>query len=145
MNVKRAISVLTFTIFTVSNLYAAPCIDCVATIVKKDDYNQKIQTQWSAKSIIKAEDKKISDETYYIDNVISLESNSDDNLEQYVDSMIALDDNAYDEESILDENQIILTDHSSVVKLAKTLYACDDIANNIIACDNEKKEECECV
>jgi hypothetical protein len=148
MNAKRVVLILTFAIFTVSALYAGPCINCVATVYKKDNHNKKSQTQWSTESIIKSEDKKSSSKEYYVDR--------DNVSKEYIDSMIALDDNDYiSEGTTIAENEaeatypkdddITLTYDNSAIKLAKTLYACEDIANNIVACDNEKKEECECV
>ena len=46
-----------------------------------------------------------------------------------------------------DNNNIILTydDPSQIEEITKTLYACEDIINNIVACDEEEQGECECV
>ena len=143
MNARKAVLTLTFAIFTASSLYAGPCINCVATVLKKVD-TQKT-SKWSSKSITKTENKKNSTKVYYVDNITT------DSSEEYINGMIPLDDNSADivvastETIIEDDSNIVLTYDPSTIKLAKTLYACEDIANNIVACDNDKKEECECV
>ncbi|SFV64449.1 hypothetical protein MNB_SV-12-1733 [hydrothermal vent metagenome] len=140
MNVKKVVSVLIIAIFTASSLYAGPCINCVATVVKQENINQVNKMPWGSKSLANA---KNSESSFSQDEI---------------NGMIALDDNEYDSEEIeantneaetlheeLQDDDIVLTYDSPQIELTKTLYACEDIVNNIIACDNEKKEECECV
>ena len=147
MNTKRTVLTLTFAIFTLSSLYAGPCINCVATVLKEGNKTQISQTKWNTNRIIKTIDKKSSTQTYYAGNITN-------DSEEYIDGMLALDDN--EDNSVIaqnesenqynqEENDIVLTYDTPKIELAKTLYACEDIANNIVACDNEKKEECECV
>jgi hypothetical protein len=133
MNAKRVVSALIIAIFITPNLYAGPCINCVATAFKKDTTNQETKNQWNNKHII--------------------ESANDD----YIEGIIPLDDNAYDDETIAvadnetnplyEDSNIILTydDSSQIEEITKTLYACEDIINNIVACDEEEQGECECV
>ena len=140
MNAKKTILILTFALFTASSLYAGQCHgdNCKATITKKD--NTPKTSTWSVKN------KKNSTKIYYVDNVTSEVS------EDYINSMIPLDDNeeslsTQDEiETIQDKTDIVLTYAYSNDNFQKTFPACEDIENNIIACDDNKlNKECECV
>ena len=147
MNFKKVVFASIITAFATTSLIAGPCINCVSTVYQKNSQTQTSGTKWSTKSILKVEEKQNS-EIYYADDIIALDDN--ENQKEYIDSMIALDDNNYDSnEPLISENEsdIILTydDSPQIDKLTKTLYACDDIINNIVACDEEKREECECV
>ena len=140
MNIKKVISASIIAIFIAPSLNAGPCINCVATAFKQNNTDQKSRSKWS------------NNQTTIVE---SQQKNSPSN--DYIDSMIPLDDNEYDSEIATvtnedtnkpyDENDIILTydDSSQIEELAKTLYACEDIINNIVACDDEDKGECECV
>ena len=141
---EKLLLTLTIATFSISNLYAQPCVgdNCIATIGKS-----KIS---STKSKFVAFNKENNSENNNLEKefvMIALDDNTESNSaetneqeysSEYIDGEIVLIDDS-------DNSDISFTDDIKKLKMAKILYACEDIINNIVACDNEKKEECECV
>jgi hypothetical protein len=154
MTIKKLVSILTIAVFTTSTLYAGPCIgdNCKAMRVAKDNtnLNENSATQWNTKSL--NDEKEIGNLPNHeiIDGILPLDDNEynsdeiNDNINNS-DTMIVQNEN--EDLSSYEELEIprLIEEYPSPMKLATTLYACEDITGNIIACDNEKKEACECV
>jgi len=153
---EKLLLTLTMTFFSISNLYAQPCIgdNCIAII--GDSKNSSSKTEFVAfNKEIKTEDKELEDDFTMIALDNNIESSTPESVElkdnstyysnkdgtylsEYRDGDIILIDDS-------ENSDTPYTDDIGKLKLAKVLYACEDIINNIVACDNEKKEECECV
>jgi hypothetical protein len=132
---EKLLLTLTITFFSISSLTAQPCIgdNCTAKIVESKTTSSKKEFTTFNKEI------QTEDEFSMIaldDNIETIEL--EDNSAYYMDSEIILTDDS-------ENSYTPYTNDIGKLKLAKILYACDDIVNNIVACDEEKREECECV
>jgi len=154
MNLQKLVSMLLVTIITTSNIYAAQCINCVATIKHTQSnrdtniivtpFNVKIEEGSGAVSSI-----DYSDDVNSPDYIIPLDDNEPSNIEIAEDSNSNIEYQNINEENnsivLIDEtSEDIDSNHSILDNQTAILYACDDIEHNTLICDNISKT-CECV
>jgi len=125
MNIKKFSSTVLITVISLSNLYAEPCVNCVATILKSNNHKtsttQVVQNKEENSTLISVKN------SLKHNNFIPLDNNEEPN-----DITIVVDNSA----NILNSN--ILEEQN------QTLYACNDHMAKTLICDTISKE-CECV
>jgi hypothetical protein len=127
MNIKKFSSTILITVISLSNLYAEPCVNCVATILKSNNHKtstttfKTLQNKEENSTLISIKDSLNNDDLIPLDN-----------NEEPSDITIIVDKTA----NILDSN--ILEEQN------QTLYACNNNTAKILVCDTVSKV-CECV
>ena len=151
MNLQKLVSMLLVTIITTSNIYAAQCINCVATInhqQSSDSDNMivpsNVKTQEDANSVSTINDRYSNDKDN--PNYIIPLDDEPSNIEIAEDNTpdIEYEDEENNSIVLIDETQNNLDNNHSILENQTMLYACDDEEHNVLICDNISKV-CECV